>query len=85
MTEKKFILSLIFIKNEDVNVLSLFGIQLHRKVPYDHVQFFKNDIIKKQLPIPLIEKMDLKTFLFPDIPINFNRDDKIGIKLIKEE
>ena len=69
-------------KIKSLEAKSLSGIRITGDIPNEQIQILKNDIIKKQLPIPLIEKMDLKTFLFPDTPINFNRDDKIGIKLM---
>ena len=81
MSEKeKFAIALYFVKND--SDLSIIGLRLVRKVPYKQIQFFKNDIIKNEIPISLIEKLETQTYLFPDTPIIFNKNDKIGIKLI---
>lgn len=59
------------------------GIRVLQKVPYDKIQIFKNDKIKAEYSISLLEKLDFQMLLFTDMEIIlFKETDKIGIKLI---
>jgi len=77
---KKFAIALYFVK--EGSDLGIMGLRLVRKVPYETIQFLKNDIIKMEISISLIEKLETQTFLFPDNPIIFDKNDNMGIKLI---
>ena len=80
MSEKEnFAISLYFVK--DGSDLGIIGLRLYRKVPYKTIQLLKNDTIKNEIPISLIEKLE-GTYMFPDTAIIFDKNDKIGMKLI---
>lgn len=90
MTEERFGITLLFAKVQSyhLNYLQLSGITLinssdhGKKIPYENIQLFKNDKIKAEYSIPLIEKSNLKILLFPNTPIILYENDKIGIKLV---
>jgi len=83
LTEEKFGITLLFTKNTNIYTdLALSGISFIEKVPYEKIQLFKNDKMKAEYPIFLIEKLDFQMLLFPDMPILFKENDKIGIKLV---
>ena len=79
---KKFTITLFFIEIESINTKSLSGIRLVGDIHNYQIQILKNNVLKKRIPIPLIMKMDFNTYMFPDTTINYNKNDKIGIKLI---
>ena len=78
--KEKFAIALYFVKND--SDLSIIGLRLVRKIPYKQIQFFKNDTIKSEISISLIEKLETQTYLFPDTPIIFDKNDKIEMKLV---
>ena len=75
-TKGKWGFSLYFMYNR------LQGIKLLGKVPYETVQIYKDDIIKIEIPISIIQKQDFSTYLFPDTPIEIEKGNKIGVVLL---
>lgn len=66
-----------------IQIYIFVGFGLLEKFLIKAIQFFKNDKLKKEIPISLLEKLDLQTLMFLDTPVGFKENDKIGIKLVK--
>ncbi|KKN15255.1 hypothetical protein LCGC14_0987740 [marine sediment metagenome] len=75
-TEEKWGFSLLFTNNR------LVGINLLGKVPCETIQIYKDEIIKMEVPISIIQKQDGNTYLFPDMAIEIEQGNKIGVMLL---
>ncbi len=76
MNKEKWGFSLLFTNDK------ITGIKLLGKVPYKTIQIYKDEIIKIEIPIFIIQKQDFNTYLFPDTPIEIEKGNKIGVVLL---